>query len=292
MKIKITILFFFACITVVAQTNGVVKDSVSGQPLPFVSIWVEHENIGMTSEEDGSFEIHTTANSKRLIFSSLGFENKTIDISKAAVVLLSPKAFALDEVVVQNRKETKTREIGQTNSSILEAFENGPRIDVKYFPYEQDYKKTKFIRKVSIRTDSQIDDASFKLHFYSVDENGFPGEELIKRDYIVSVTKGNKRTTFDIGKFNLVMPKCGLFVGFEKMMIEKNKIEKTITDKDTNTSRIKKSYAPMMLYNRVERDFTMTFSAGKWNVEGQYDPTGKADKKMVYEPAINLILTN
>ena len=40
-----------------AQIKGVVKDSISGKPIAYVNIWVENENIGTTSEENGSFSL-------------------------------------------------------------------------------------------------------------------------------------------------------------------------------------------------------------------------------------------
>jgi hypothetical protein len=55
---------------------------------------------------------------------------------------------------------------------------------------------------------------------------------------------------------------------------------------------IKKSYSPLVLYNLEERDFLFTFSGGKWNKEIQFDAANLPIKRMVYEPAINLILTN
>lgn len=277
-------------ISLLAQTKGVIKDSLSGKPLPYVNVWVENENIGITSEEDGTFEIYTTEKSKNLIFSALGFKKKKVALAQTAIVFLNQTAFQLEEVVIQNRKETKRIEIGQTHSRILEAFENGARVDVKFFPYTQNYRKTRFIKKVSLITDSQIEAASFKIHFYSVDENGYPGTELLNRDFIVTVSKGNKRTIFDVTKFNLTLPKNGLFVGFEKLMIEKNKIEKTVTDMATKVTRTQKIYAPMVLYNWVARDFIFTFSAGKWN--RQTKSAGQRKEMMVNEPAINLIITN
>lgn len=284
------VLFCLVGISLSAQIKGVVKDSASGKPLPYVSVWVENESIGITSEEDGTFEINTTEKSKKLIFSALGFKKKKVDVGQTGVVLLSQTAFQLEEVVIQNRKETKRIEIGQTRSGIMEAFENGARIDVKFFPYSMSYKKTRFIKKVSIITDSQIEAASFKIHFYSVDTSGFPGGELLDRDFIVKVSKGNTRTIFDVTKFHLSIPKNGLFVGFEKLMIEKNKIDKTFTNKDTKVTTTQKIYAPMVLYNWVARDFIFTFSAGKWNKLTKSE--GQRDKMMVNEPAINLILTN
>jgi hypothetical protein len=45
---------------------------------PFLMlIWVENENIGTTSEENGSFSIHVEDQNKVLIFSALGFEKKS-----------------------------------------------------------------------------------------------------------------------------------------------------------------------------------------------------------------------
>jgi hypothetical protein len=50
-----SILFFFITISLSAQIRGLVKDSISGEPIPFVNIWVENETVGTTSEADGSF---------------------------------------------------------------------------------------------------------------------------------------------------------------------------------------------------------------------------------------------
>jgi hypothetical protein len=88
------------------------------------------------------------------------------------------------------------------------------------------------------------------------------------------------------------MPKKGLFVGFEKLIIERNKLETPVTNYNTNVTSIKKTYSPLVLYNLEERDFLFTFSGGKWNKEIQYDNNKVPIKRMVYEPSINLILTN
>ena len=53
-----------------AQIKGIVKDSLTGKPIPYVNIWVQNENIGSTSEENGTFFINTTEKRKKLIFST------------------------------------------------------------------------------------------------------------------------------------------------------------------------------------------------------------------------------
>ena len=273
-----------------AQTKGVVVDE-SGKPIPFVNIWVENENIGTTSEENGEFSISASAN-KNLIFSILGFDKRIIKASEVANVVLKATSFQLDEVVIARRFETRKLEIGQINNSPFEAFDNGPRIDVKFFPYETSYKRTRFIKKVSILTDSRIDNATVKIHFYKVDLNGFPGEELLTKDFIVTLQKGVVRNGFDLTDLNLKILKTGIFIGFEKLIIAKNKLEKTIVNSNTGKTTTQILYYPFVLYNYVERDFLFTFSGGKWNRQTSEKSAGTSDKIKMYEPAINLVLTN
>jgi hypothetical protein len=282
--------FILFSLSISAQTKGVVVDE-SGKPIPYVNIWVENENIGTTSEENGAFSIPASAN-KNLIFSILGFEKRVLKASEASNVIMKAVSFQLDEVVVARHFETKKIEIGQINNSVLEAFDNGPRIDVKFFPYEAAYKKTKFIKKVSILTDSRIDNATVKIHFYKADANGFPGEELLTRDYIVTIQKGVVRNGFDLTDLNLKMPKTGLFIGFEKLLISKNKLEKTIVNSNTQKTSVQVIYYPLVLYNYIERDYLFTFSGGKWSRQTGDKNQGSSGKIKVYEPAINLVLTN
>jgi hypothetical protein len=275
-----------------AQIKGVVKDSLTGKPISYVNIAVENEKMGTTSEENGEFTINIRGENRNLIFSALGYEKLKIKANRVSEVKMLPKTFQLDEVVISKHFGTKTIEIGSTKNEIAQAFDNGPRIDVKFFPYLPKYKKTKYLKQVTIYTDSSIENATIRLHFYTVDEFGFPGEELLDKDYIVTVKKGVKKSYFNISDFNLRMPKKGLFVGFEKLIIEKNKVENTITDYNSNTTRIQKTYYPFVLYNFVPSDYYYTYYGGKWNRETKLANDKSTDKMMINEPAINLILTN
>lgn len=286
-----SLLIFISC-SISAQIKGIVKDSLTGKPIPFVNIWVQNENIGSTTEENGTFFINTIGKDKKLIFSTLGYEKKIIKASDASEVKLKSIAYSLNEVVISKSIGTKSVEIGKTKTEMYQAFDNGPKIDTKFFPYFPSYKKTKYIKQVSIYTDSRIEDASIKIHFYEADSNGFPGEELLEKDFVVRVKKGTRTNRFDVMDFNLKFPKNGLFVGFEKLMIEKNKVEKSITDLNTNITQIQKTYFPFVLYNYVERDFIYTFSGGKWNRKTSQNDGDASGKMMINEPAINLILTN
>ena len=274
MKEKILILIFFIVSQIAfSQIKGVVKDSISGEPISYVNIWVENETIGTTSEADGSFFLEASKE-KNIVISVLGYERKTLKGSEISVVQLKPMAYDLREVVILNKKQSKQIEIGDIKNAIFQSFDNGPKIEAKFFPYQSSYSKTKFIKEVTIFTDSRIEESTIKLHFYSVDENGYPGEELLTKDYVVTLKKGVIKHRFNISQFDLVFPEKGMFVAYEKLLIESNK---------TGTK-----YQPYVLYNYVERDFFYTYAYGKWSKQSG----NKLEKISVNEPSINLILTN
>ncbi len=273
-----------------AQVKGIVVDE-SNKPISYVNIWVENENNSTTSEENGEFTINCQPD-KNLVFSALGYEKKIVKASASAKVVLQTSVQELNEVIVAHRYETKEIEIGKVKNETYQAFENGPRIDAKFFPYLSKYKKTKYIKQVNVFTDSQIENASFKIHFYTVNPDGSPGEELLNKDFLVTVKKGVKKTYFNVVDLNLKMPKTGIFVGFEKLIIERNKLEKEVVDANTKTVTLQKIYFPFVLYNYVQRDVIYIFSKGKWIRQTKDDVNNPSEKMSVYEPSINLILTN
>ena len=104
------LVLFFISFSLSAQIRGVVKDSISGEPIPYVNIWVENETIGTTSEADGSFFLEASKE-KNIVFSVLGYEKKTIKGSEISLVNLKPTTYELNEIVVLNKKQSKKIEI-------------------------------------------------------------------------------------------------------------------------------------------------------------------------------------
>lgn len=277
--------FILLTISVSAQFQGIVVDE-NDRPIPYVNIWVEGSTIGTSSEENGTFIIPIDNENRTLIFNLLGFEKKIILAKYSQKVVLKEAAIALNEVFISNKLETKSKEIGENKNSILEAFTNGPKVDCKFFPYLQEYKKTPYIKYVSLFTDSKIDDATIKIYFYSVGKDGLPDQNLLEKEKIILLKKGVFNKKFDVSEYHLIFPKTGIFVVFEKLMIEKNKLEKTTIDKNNNLTKTERLYFPFLLYNAVDRKYKFTFFGGKWIKE---ESQGKIT---LYEPAINIVLTN
>ncbi len=87
------------------RITGVVRDSQTGEPLPFSSIAVKSSAQGTIANMDGVFSLLSDLKNDTLIFSYLGFEKRAIPAKELAgikVVLLIRKEILLQEVVVHS----------------------------------------------------------------------------------------------------------------------------------------------------------------------------------------------
>ena len=288
---KYFIFLYLISISLTAQIRGVVKDSISGEPIPFVNIWVENETIGTTSEVDGSFLLDLKEE-KVLVLSALGYETKKLS-SKNETILLKPKVFELKEVVIEQPKFSKKIEVGKTkNNGFHEIYNAGPIIRAKFFPFQEIHNEIKFLKEISILTESEIDSTSFKIRIFSVGIDGFPTKDLIDDDIFVFVKKGKQKTKIDILKYRLEFPEEGLFIAYETLLIKKNEHEIIVQNDKTNNEFKLTNYYPYFKHNFVDREYTFSFYGTKWVKQKKYKYTNNLNDLKAFEPAINLILTN
>jgi hypothetical protein len=285
------LVLFFISFSLSAQIKGVVKDSLSGEPIPYVNIWVENETVGTTSEIDGTFSL-AVKEEKVLVFSALGYESKK-GASTNEVIFLKPIAYELNEVVVEQPRFKEEIEIGKTkNNGFHEVYNAGPIIRAKFFPFQEKHNNTKFLKEISILTSSEIDSTSFKIRIFSVGTDGFPDKDLVEDDIFVYVKKGNKKTNIDISKYRLEFSEKGLFVAFETLLIKKNEHEILVQNNKTNNTFTLTNYYPYFKHNFVDRENTFSFYGGGWKKEKKYKYKDGSNDLKIFEPAITLTLTN
>ena len=208
-----------------SQLKGVVKDSISGQPIPYVNIWVENENIGTTSELDGTFTINATSD-KVLVFSALGYASKKIKADKIESVVLKNEAIALHEVIIAPPKHDSEIVIGNYNKgSINHYFACGtsPFIVAKFFPFTKEMEQHSFLKSLLVLTKAEKGNAKFVLRFFEVNSDGSPGNDLIAQNIVVPIKKGKKNTSIDLESYKIKVPTNGFFVAIEWLIIEDNR---------------------------------------------------------------------
>lgn len=287
------VIWIFLIVTQFAfsQIRGVVKDSISGEPIPYVNIWVESETIGTTSETNGSFSLDIKEE-KLLVFSALGYEIKKAS-SKTDLILLKPKVFELNEVVVTFPKKTKELEIGEAHKVHLSQLSgNKPWIYAKLFNYDEKYMETPFIKKIVFYSNSDIKGAKIKLRIFGINDS-IPSEDLINEDIIVTVKEGMKKNTIDVSSYNIEFPKKGIVIGLEWLIIEENKYFFTYKDPKTKQKVSLENYAPSLVINHSPDEISFTYSKGRWYKHKRHSSNYKKEwNNKVDTPAINLILTN
>jgi hypothetical protein len=289
-RIKSLLFVIFSTSTLSAQISGIVKDSLTKKPIPYVNIWVENENSGTTSNENGLFDLNIN-DEKRIVFSALGFENKTIASSNAKNVLLNPKIYELNEVIVENLKKTKELEVGgakKIHHSQLSG--DKPWIYGKLFDYEEQYSETPYIKKVIFYSNSDIKNAKLKIRIFEMNDS-IPSNDLLYEEIIITVKKGMKKNSIDVSQNNIKFSKKGVVVGLEWLIIDENKY-----NYEYKESKIKKSfvtYAPSLVINYEDLENSFRYSGGKWIRSKKYDSKqNKPWDNKVLTPAINLLLTN
>jgi len=279
-------LFFFTAMQ--AQLKGKVVDSLSGAPLPWVSIWAVKEAVGTTTEADGTYEIPSRFADKKWVFSSVGYAKKTMVLKPNATVRLAKQAEELSEVVIVPMRHSKQEEIGNERG-IHQAFDNGPKMDIRFFPYLTDYKKTRYLNRISLLTDSKIDSATVKIHLYAADQNGHPGKELNPQELILMVKKGVFKNRLTVSDFAIPFPETGLFVAVEKMMVRSNQWVRERFDPNSKQNITLIEYHPFVLYNRVDKERSWLYVGGEW--QPQLPKEGDSVRSF-YEPEITVYLTN
>jgi hypothetical protein len=284
--------FLFCCTLVSAQIKGVVVNS-KGAPIPYVNIWVENENVGTTSDENGIFKINTAV-STTIIFSAVGFEVKKIKIKYNEKVILEDVVYKLDEVTILKRKQDKELEIGDAKKIHHKQLSGDkPWIYGKLFQYNSSYSETQFLKKIIFFSDSEKKGAKLKIRLFEFNDT-LPTNDILTEDLIVTVGKGMKKNEIDISKYNLKFPEKGIIIGLEWLIIEENKYVFEYKDIQTKKRVRNEYYAPSLVVNYSKEEHSFDYSGGKWKRKKifQTDKTDKPWYNNVMMPAINLILSN
>ncbi len=250
------VIWIFLIVTQFAfsQIRGVVKDSISGEPIPFVNIWVENETIGTTSEPNGSFLLDIKEE-KVLVFSALGYDVKKAS-SKTDIILLKPKVFELKEVVIEHPKFSKEIEVGNYETSGFRIGLGNINSAIYFKPYDEMITHP-FLKEIKFLTKSDNENAKIRIKFLSVNNDNSPGESLIDEEIIVSVKKGKSKNIVDLTEYRFKIPLVGFFISFEKLLIEDNKHYSEYTYKDNQGNKVTRksmSIEPELCFIPIEND--------------------------------------
>lgn len=299
---KFLVFFLFLTFSLSAQIRGVVKDSITGEPIPYVNIWVENETVGTTSESNGSFSLDIKEE-KMLVFSALGYEVKKAS-SRTDIILLKPKVFELKEVVIEQPKFKNEIEVGNYETSGFRIGLGNINSAVYFKPYDEMITHP-FLKKIKFLTKSDIEKAKIRIKILTINADNSPGESLIDEEIIVSVKKGKNKNTIDLSGYRFKIPLNGFFISFEKLLIEENKYYTEHTYKDHQGNKITQksmSIEPELCFIPIEYDIIWQSTInGNWTKSKKHilkDPKSYENLLMrkyhdkYLAPSMTITLTN
>lgn len=159
-NIRLLILFIFIVTpySLYAQSttsaSGIVKDSVSGEALSYVSVIFTGSTIGAMTDDNGEFSLHNNQGLTTLEITSMGYDTKVIHLkageeNKNIEVLLKPSLYELGEVVVKPKKEKYSRKNNPAVELIKKVIEHKDENRIE----NKDEYQTECYKKLSLALD-------------------------------------------------------------------------------------------------------------------------------------------
>lgn len=210
LKFQLIVTFLFVAMGLSAQVyTGIVSDSTTHEPLPFVSIGIPGKAVGTVAQLDGSYSlvISEAYNNDSIRFSIIGYEPKNILVSEFkamtktnyVAIQLSPREEEIASVLIRPR-EMKSKVLGNTFDSpaVIAGFTSddlGSEIGtvMKVKDNKAYYLKSCGVNFARVDYDSII----FRINIYAL-ENGLPGTLKHQLPIYVTVYRDQKNAEIDL----------------------------------------------------------------------------------------------
>ena len=147
-KLILLFLLVFAASQSFAQLKGVITDSITHEPLMYISVYYEGKGVGGVSNANGEYQIETRKNWNEVTFSSIGYRTQVIKLTPGQKVLdvqMVPDDVMLSEVVVKPKKEKYSKKNNPAVDFMRKVIEHkkAQKLEVNdYYQYDQ-YEKMK-----------------------------------------------------------------------------------------------------------------------------------------------------
>ncbi|NBH66595.1 DUF5686 and carboxypeptidase-like regulatory domain-containing protein [Phocaeicola sartorii] len=157
--IKSFLLFLLlgCCVSVSAQNiQGVVTDSLTNEPIPYLSVFYEGKGVGSITDNDGNYKVETRKGWNKLTFSAVGYVTKVVNIipgvTKNLNVRMRSDDIMLDEVVVKPKREKYSRKNNpavELMKKVIAHKKNNKLSENDYYQYNKYQKITMSLNDVT-----------------------------------------------------------------------------------------------------------------------------------------------
>ena len=166
--------------------KGVVRDSLTRDPLPFVAIFLRGSDRGIMTDENGKFSITTSVNFISLEVSTMGYTTKNVFVNKGEAnnitIDLVPTGVALKELVVKPKKEKYSKKNNPAVEFVKRLMAQKHGYDPKnhdYYNYNKYEKITMGLNDFSEKQKKNWLMGKFKFIFDYLDTSEVSGKPIL-----------------------------------------------------------------------------------------------------------------
>lgn len=171
-KVLLTLLCLLSY-TVHAQIKGVITDSLTNEPLLYVTVMYEGKGVGTTSNAEGEYTVETRKGWDELTFQSIGYKTKKIKLKPGQKVLnvqMATDDILLNEVVVKPKRERYSRKNNPAVDFMRKVISNKKALKLEENDYYSYHKYQKLKMSLDNVTNEKLETGIYKKFAFIKDQ--------------------------------------------------------------------------------------------------------------------------
>ena len=170
-----------------AQTKirGIVTDSITGEPLPFISVSLKGSTVGTMTDNSGKFSITVPYSTRLISAGSIGYKEKSISLvtgeSTHVRIRLAPAYYKISEVVIKPKKLKYNKKGNPAVDFVRKVIESKNQ----HNPYNKEYYHFQHAEKITVALNNFRKEKNKRLlHKYPfltsyIDTSGLSGKPVL-----------------------------------------------------------------------------------------------------------------
>ena len=165
--------------------KGIVTDSITGEPLPFISVSVKGTPVGAMTDNSGKFSISVPYSTRLISAGSIGYKEKSILLAAgkntSIRIRLAPSYYKISEVVVKPKKLKYRKKGNPAVDFVRKVIESKNR----HNPYNKEYYQYQHAERITVAINNFREEKNKKtLRKYDflksyIDTSGLSGKPVL-----------------------------------------------------------------------------------------------------------------
>lgn len=156
-----------------AQIKGVITDSITNEPLMYITVQYEGKGVGSISNANGEYKVETHKGWDELTFSAIGYTTKKVRFKPGTKVLnvkLATSDVLLSEVVVKPKREKYSRKNNPAVEFMKKVIANKKGLKLESNDYYQYQKYEKMKMSINNVTTEKLEKGIYKKFSFFKDQ--------------------------------------------------------------------------------------------------------------------------